>query len=306
MSKNSFFKDYLLRGNELRICTQYSSAKFVLRTYDYILSSLSIAAILGYTIYYFTKCRRTVTGNFTLCSLFTLSCGLISYCFIMTTHSHVSCRLIASASHYFLLAVHSWTNAISVWIVKGLMAVQVTRSRGWRTYCKYSASAWVAPLPFVSLAYVLNWVEWKPLYPVFADNFCFIADGWLRFAISTGPIYTLIAVNLVLCTIAMKLVIKTGTAIPRNMKEKTKRKVITVIKLQIVFGFYWILLPFTEINTPHVHVLQAVLSTFFTRQGVIVVIGQFLNVKNVKKVQNEAQKLMSRNASYLQLHSRNR
>ena len=274
----------MLRGDELRVCTRSAQSEFELRIYNYILSAFSILAIISYIIYYLAKSRRTVTGNFVVSSLATLAAGLIFYCLIHENQSMVACRVIASFSQYFLLSVHTWTNAIGIWMIRGMTSFRRADDFGWKTFCQYAAYAWGTPLAFVLLAYFLNWNEGEVFYPVFAENLCFIASGWSRLLVFTGPIYFFIVVNAILCVVATIRILQSGSNISHKDKSVLRKKIITIVKLQVVFGFHWVLLLFTLIEGSHQEVLWTILNIFLTLQGVTVVLVQIFTTKNIKKM----------------------
>ncbi|XP_067950286.1 uncharacterized protein [Watersipora subatra] len=279
------YADFLLRGSELRVCTDYVEAEFTLYAYNYVFSALSIVAIIVYAVHYFGKARRSVTGNFVISSLLTLAAALVCYCLVYTGSS-VGCRVIATLNQYLLISVQVWTNAIGIWMVRGISTLRRASDSGVKTYISYAAYAWLTPLVFVILAYILHWERVEAFYPVFTDNICLISSGWTRLLLFTGPIYLYILLNTVLCIAAIIMVVRSGNNITANDKKKVQKKVIAVIKLQTVFGFHWILLLFNSVPKVNISVIYIILNIFLTLQGVILVFMQFLTSKNIDKFKN--------------------
>ncbi|XP_067950274.1 uncharacterized protein [Watersipora subatra] len=285
VSNNNVYSDYILRGAELRICTDYVEAEFTLYAYNYVFSALSVASIIGYTLYYFVKAKRSVTGNFVISSLLTLAVALVCYCLVYTG-SFIGCRVIATLNQYLLISVQVWTNAIGIWMVRGISTLRRASDSGVKTYIGYAAYAWLTPLVFVILAHALHSTKVEIFYPVYTDNICLISSGWTRLLLFTGPIYFYILLNSALCISASVKVVKAGTSITANDKKKTQKKLIAVIKLQIVFGFHWILLLFNSIPKVNADAVYVILNVFLTLQGVILVVVQFVTLKNLNKLKS--------------------
>ncbi|XP_067950280.1 uncharacterized protein [Watersipora subatra] len=282
VSNDNVYMDFILRGAELRVCTDYVEAEFTLYAYNYVFSALSVLSILGYTVYYFVKAKRSVTRNFVISSLLTLAAALICYCLVYTGSS-IGCRVIATLNQYLLISVQVWTNAIGIWMVRGISTLKRASDSGVKTYIGYAAYAWLTPLVFVILAHALHSAKVEIFYPVFTDNICLISSGWTRLLLFTGPIYFYILLNVVLCISTTIKVVKAGTSITANDKKKTQKKIIAVIKLQIVFGFHWILLLFNASPAVNVDAVYVILNVFLTLQGVILVVVQFMTLKNMSK-----------------------
>ncbi|KAF6029766.1 hypothetical protein EB796_011943 [Bugula neritina] len=282
-SDQTHYDDYLLWNDEIRVCTETAVPEFVLATHDYVFSSLSILFILIYVVYYFTKLKKTVTGNFVVSSMITLMFGLVFYCLINETKSFISCRIIASCTQYFLIAVHTWTNSGGILMIKGISSFKLASQSSWKKYAYYATYAWLTPLIFVIIAYSVDAAKPHTLYPVFSDQICFIARGWIRLLVFTGPIYLLVVVNIAMCIIASVIVVKSGNKIAVDDKRRTLKKVVTIVKLQVIFGFHWFILLFTEIKGPHQTGLWIALNVFMTLQGVLAVLAQLVTSANITK-----------------------
>jgi len=282
-SDQTHYNDYLLWNDEIRVCTETAAPEFVLATHDYVFSSLSILFILIYVVYYFTKLKKTVTGNFVVSSMITLMFGLVFYCLINETESFISCQIIASCTQYFLIAVHTWTNAVGILMIKGLSSFKLASQSSWKKYAYYAAYAWLTPLIFVIIAYSVDAAKTHNLYPVFSDQICFIARGWIRLLVFTGPIYLFVVVNITMCIIASVIVARSGNNIAVDDKRRTLKKVITIAKLQVIFGFHWFILLFAEIKGPHQTGLWIALNVFMTLQGVTAVLAQLVTSANIRK-----------------------
>lgn len=102
--------------------------------------------------------------------------------------------------------------------------------------------AWLAPLTFVILTHILDSVEVDGLYPVFIVHLFY--RKWLS---KTSLIYWYNIpphINLPLCVMASIKVFSSGQKITASDKRRTRRKIITITKLQIIFGLHWFLLYF--------------------------------------------------------------
>jgi len=227
-SDQTYYDDYLLHNDEIRVCHETAVPEFVAATHDqafswvheYIFSSFSIFFVLIYVIYYFTKAKRTLTGDFVVSSMITVMCAILFYCLIKVKHSFISCRIIASCTQYFLIAVHAWTNAIGILMIKGLSSFKLASQSSWKKYAYYAAYAWLTPLIFVIVAYSVDAAKLHILYPVFSDQFCFLVRGQLRILFVTGPIYLFVVANITMCVIASVIVAKSGNKIAVDDKKE--------------------------------------------------------------------------------------
>ena len=77
---------------------------------------------------------------------------------------------------------------------------------------------------------------------------------------------------------------KSGKKVSQADKRRTKKKIMTIVKLQVVFGLHWVLIFFTEIKGPHVPYIWAVLNTLVTLQGVIVVLTRIIDIDSFTKM----------------------
>jgi len=153
ISDQTHSNDYLLWNDEIWVCTETAVPEFVLAL---MTTSLSILFILIYIVYYFTKLKRTVTGKFVVGSMITLMFGLLFYCLINKIKSFISFRILASCTQYFLIAVHTWTNAVGNLIIKGISSLKLASQSIWKKYAYYAAYAWLTPLIFVIIAHSLD------------------------------------------------------------------------------------------------------------------------------------------------------
>ncbi|KAF6027840.1 hypothetical protein EB796_013872 [Bugula neritina] len=289
-SDQTHYGDYLLWNDEIRVCTETAVPEFVLPTHDrvfyltheYVFSSFSIFFVLIYVIYYFTKSKRTLTGDFVVSSMITVMCAILFYCLIKKKYSFISCRVIASSGQYFFIALHTWTNAIGILMIKGISSFKLASQSSRKKYAYYAAYAWLTPLIFVIIAYSVDAAKPHNLYPVFSDQFCFIPRGRIRLLLVTGPIYLLVVVNITMCIIASVIVAKSGNKIAIDDKQRTLKKVITIVKLQVIFGLEWFLLLFTEIKGPHQTGLWIALNVLGTSQGVLAVLAQLITSANIR------------------------
>ena len=281
--------DFYIQGDAIQLCTRYDYPGFLIEIQDYILSALSIVAIFAYLIHYAIKGEKTLTSYFVVSSLCTLVAALLCYCFVNQANPGTTkCTLIASLNQYLMLCTHSWTNSLAIWMYRGITRVRLVHDqRNAKLYVYYALYAWLAPLPFVVLAHIMHHVEPDGLYPVFSVYICFINSGWVRFLLFTGPIYLLVCINVILCIVAIVKVSRSGHGVVTKDKRLVIRKIITISKLTIVFGFHWFLMFFTLWDSDDKQVLWKILGVFISLQGVLVVLSQLVNVEAlIKKVSN--------------------
>lgn len=279
------FKDFVIKGDELGLCIKYKFIGFSLNLRDYILSAVSVVVVLIFIIHYFSKQRKTLTSKFVVSSLASLIPALVSFCLTNSfTESQISCRIVATVTQYFMISVHSWTCALALWMVQGLTRLRLVQDTGPKVYLKYALFAWLLPCPFIAAALLLDNYTYDPLYPVYSKHFCFIADGRIRVVVFTGPIYLIILINVMLCIIAIIKVMNSGKNVSQADKRRTKKKIMTITKLQAVFGLHWVLIFFTEIKGPHVVYIWGILNTLVTLQGVTVVLTQIIDLDSLSKV----------------------
>ena len=272
-------QDFYLQGHDIGLCVEFTYPGFQINITDYVLSALSMVIGLIYLIHYIVKGKKTLTSYFIVSSLCTLLAALLCYCFVnQGTPGTAPCSVLASLNQYFMLATHTWTNALAIWMFRGITTVKLISDRSTKSYFYYAAYAWLSPLVFVSLAYALDSVEFDGLYPVYSSYVCFIEQGWIRLLLFTGPIFLLIFVNITLCIAASLKVFSAGNQITASDRQRTKRKIITVTKLQIIFGLHWFLLYFTWIKGVHEKVLWQVLGVLISLQGTFLVLAQVIKL----------------------------
>ena len=285
LSSGRKYKDYVIKGDKLGLCTEYELIGFVLNLRDYILSGISVLVVIIFVVHYFVKQRKTLTSKYVVSSLISLIPALVSFCLTNTfTNKSTACMAIATITQYFMISVHSWTCALALWMVRGLTQLRLVQDTGPKVYLKYALFAWLSPIPFIAASLLLDKYPYDPLYPVYSKYFCFIADGRIRVVVFTGPIYLIILINVLLCIVAITKVMKSGKKVSQADKRRTKKKIMTIVKLQVVFGLHWVLIFFTEIKGPHVPYIWAVLNTLVTLQGVIVVLTRIIDIDSFTKM----------------------
>ena len=280
------YGDYILQQNRTYVCVEYSKIVFKLEVYHYVLCGLSVLSVTIYIGWYLIWADKSLTGHFFISQLTTLMLALICYCLITEAKPWpVACKLVAYLVQYLFLSVHSWTNVLAVWMFRGLSTVRLVRRSGKRVFLMYALYAWISPLPFVVLSFVLDTYPVNKLYPVFSESFCFLSNGWVRVLLFTGPIYAQILLDVGLCIWAAVIITRSGSGLTSTKsKENYRMKIISVVKLLVIFGLQWFLLFFTEINSPHVKHLWTVLNVLVTLQGVLITLSQVLNRKNLTKL----------------------
>ena len=285
------FSDYLLQHNATKVCTQYAEIVFKLNIYHYVLCGLSALCLLVYIVWYFLHKKISLTGNFFLCQLSTLLLALLSYCFIVRAKNVPAlCRTVTCLVQYLFLSVHCWTNVLATWMFKGLSSTRLVKTSGKKEFITYSMYGWLSPLPFVALSFLLDAFPVDKLYPVFSDSFCFLASGWIRVLVFTGPIYVQIFIDVGLCIGVAIFIWRSGKGLASNQsnRRRIKMKIVSLIKLLIIFGIQWVLLFFTEIDSPNVNHLWTALNVLVALQGVLVVLALLLNRKNIERLSNFA------------------
>ena len=142
-----------------------------------------------------------------------------------------------------------------------------------------------SPLVFVVMAFIMHIYPSPPFYPIYSDAFCFVADGWARMLLFTGPIYVQIVLDIVICIWASVIIVRSGAGLRSNREKRlTRMKIISVVKLVVIFGLQWLLLFFTQLDTPVAHQLWTALNILITLQGVLIILSQIITVKNSKKL----------------------
>ena len=282
------FSEYLLQHNEIKVCTEYSEIVFRFNIYHYVLCGLSALCLLTYIVWYFIWSKqKTLTGNFFICQLATLIVALSCYCFIVSAKEHtILCKIVTSLVQYSFLSVHCWTNVLAVWMFRGLSKSKLVKRDGQKAFAAYAIYGWLAPLPFVVFGFILNAFQVDGLYPVFSDSFCFLASGWIRVLLFTGPIYLQIFVDVGLCIGVAVIIWRSGNGLASNRSNhrQVKMKVFSLIKLIIIFGIQWVLLFFTEIDSPYVTYLWTALNVLVALQGVLIILAQLLTRSNIVRL----------------------
>ena len=282
------FSEYLLQHNEIKVCTEYSEIVFRFNIYHYVLCGLSALCLLTYIVWYFIWSKqKTLTGNFFICQLATLIVALLCYCFIVSAKEHtILCKIVTSLVQYSFLSVHCWTNVLAVWMFRGLSKSKLVKRDGQKAFAAYAIYGWLAPLPFVVFGFILNAFQVDGLYPVFSDSFCFLASGWIRVLLFTGPIYLQIFVDVGLCIGVAVIIWRSGNGLASNRSNhrQVKMKVFSLIKLIIIFGIQWVLLFFTEIESPYVTHLWTALNVLVALQGVLIILAQLLTRSNIVRL----------------------
>ena len=291
------FSDFLLQHNEIKVCVGFVKVVFKLDIYHYIFSALSAVCLLVYIVWYIKRPRKTLTGNFFVCQMATLMAALLCYCFIVEAKvSPIVCRLVTYAVQYLFLSVHCWTNVLAIWMFRSLSHRVRHQHSDRRLFVMYAAYGWVIPLLFVLLSFTLNAFPVGGLYPVFSKSFCFLAGGWIRVLVFSGPIYVQIAMDVCLCICASIFICRVGKGDLKNRRSKSKikrvkSKIISVVRLLIIFGLQWLLLFFTEIDTLDMQHFWRVLNILITLQGVFIILAQLLNRHNIVIFSNKVASL---------------
>ena len=117
---------------------------------------------------------------------------------------------------YLFLSVHCWTNVLATWMFKGLSSTRLVKTSGKKVFITYSMYGWLSPLPFVALSFLLDAFPVDKLYPVFSDSFCFLASGWIRVLVFTGPIYVQIFIDVGLCIGVAIFIWRSGKGLASN------------------------------------------------------------------------------------------
>lgn len=281
---SGIFNDFNFQGDVIQLCTAYNTPGLKLKLYHYVLIGLSILSVFVYIIVNRARKQMNATTNFITCSMVALVGALVSFSLINVIQSETTaCHVIAGLSQYFFLAVQTWTNALAIWMFIGLSRIALVAQQGRSTFLKYSLYAWLLPLMFVAAAVVLHYVQYPPLTPVFSAHICFMAGGWVRLALFTGPIYVLVFVNLIMCIATVTVILRSGRDISRSEKQRRLKSMIIIVKLQATYGIHWVLLYLAEIAGPQQRALWEILTVFVALQGVLVMSVQTLSLDNCRK-----------------------
>lgn len=283
--------DFVLISSKIYTCQLYSHNTY-LETSDIVIGVFSFLVVLGYTFHFFYKGKRSTTGYFVISSLMTAIIAQIFYLLVNSTG--LTCRVASCFQIYFFLSLHTWTTAICVWILKGIVNTQPVRHRSNRTYLYYASFAWLTPLLNVALALILDAVKFEKLYPVFIDGLCFIGSQQTRYLLVLAPIYIMTALAIILLIIASVKVFKSGSNLTHTRKHKTRKKIIAIVKLKVLFGLHWILAPFLELEFQYQLSIYRALKFFIAAQGTLVILSQTITTDSIRKMKTEVKKFYVR------------
>ena len=187
------------------MCTKYKYAEFVIEIQNYVLSAFFKAAIIAYLIYYAVKGKKTLRATLSsyfiiiISNISTLSAALLCYCFVnIAEPGSSSCMAIALLNQNLILCIHSWTNALVVWVFPGIAPVELVTGHSSRIYLCCALYAWLGPGVFLIASVILDTVKAPGLHPVYSPYMCFINSGLMSLLLFTGPIYILVDIYLVL------------------------------------------------------------------------------------------------------------
>ena len=175
----------------------------------------------------------------------------LTYCFaIEIRYKSVACKVVASLVHYLFLSVNFWTNVLTLRLFKGLYATRILSHNSNTTFVMHASYAWGSPLILIAVMFCLDSYSVYGLLPVFSTKYCFLAYGWIRILLFTGPIYLQILINIILCNCASVLIMRSASGLKSNISNRRKAniKVLPVVKLFVILSFQWLLLLFTVTN----------------------------------------------------------
>lgn len=219
--------------------------------------------------------------------LTTLFASLVCYCFATVSAGKglIGCQVVAAMYQFFFLSTMCWTNALAITVTHTIYSF--TTSRGSRKgYIGYTLYALGLPLFITLVTYGLAVEEDNPNLnlqsTVYRDNnFCFLRNSIVLYALFLGPIYLIIIVNFILC-VACMIRVSHSYKIGSNDKDRKKKNIITCIKLSTCLGLGWSLLFFTQAFPK----LRPALGVFVEVQGLLIVSAEFLRWKCVSRIQS--------------------
>lgn len=201
-----------------------------------------------------------------------------------------ACIVLASLDQLFFLATLTWTNAIAIDITYSIhkLALQSNSKKRFVAYLCYSFGV---PLLLTLIPPVLH-VEHEKVSlerPVYRNQYlCFLDDAVVIYSLFLAPVCILISLNVILC-VACLLRVTRGVDISSNDKDRTKKNIITCIKLSVCLGIGWIFL-FPALIFDG---LWPVVLVFVELQGVLLVTANLIGWDCIRKLRSKSQSFLS-------------
>lgn len=272
-----------------------------LEVYDYIMIGLSLAFIAVYVVWMLVQKTIALPELLHLSLLITLFFSLLCYCLatVPAGNDLIGCKILAAINQFFFLSFTFWKNSLAISITRTVFIFTNSRTSK-KEYTWYAVYALGVPLLLVLITYGLS-VEEENIAaftsPVYRTEFlCFLQESIVLYSLFLSPMYFLITVNIILCIVSMRKIIKTGGLARKNDKTRAYRNAVTCIKLSVSLGLGWPLLLLYVFDTSLWPIAQA----FVELQGVFVVLSYLIRWKcltNIKEKMTLTSKTHSASAA---------
>ena len=234
--------------------------------------------------------KKTTVNNLMMISLlFTLFTSLVffSVSTIPAGGDMTACRAIAAMNQFLFLATFTWTNALAIDITYTIYSFG-SKSKAKLRYIGYLLYALGLPLLLTLITFGLHeeQANLNLSRTVYRENYlCFLNDSTVIYSLFLAPMYFLIFINIILC-IACILRVTRKIEIASNDKDRTKKNVITCIKLSTCLGLGWVLL---YVSLVFEEVWPIVLA-FIELQGVFIVTANMIGWDCIKKIKSATER----------------
>jgi len=283
------YSDFNVQADGIKVCTKLSQLVYELEYYDYAFVAISLLCIFSYNLHYLIKKEYTVTGNIVFSSLCTQFLALLTYAI-----SHIDiiievpsvCPVLAMLKQYLFISMICWTNALAIWIARGVTQTELASQRSARSFLWCALHGWVSPLVFVILTICLQYGPTTIFYPVLTDGSpCFLHDtSYVRLLVFLVPIYLIILINFLFAVSSMVAICR-GTQASEADRERHVKNIMIVLKLVFLFGLHWVLL-FLADYVMHAETQAALWTTVRVLtefQGCLVILAQSIKLVHMRK-----------------------
>ncbi|XP_067948532.1 uncharacterized protein [Watersipora subatra] len=240
--------------------------------HDFVLIGCSLVSILLYFLYLmFVKRKALKTADkMMIALLISLFGALLCFSFIKTPAATdpFSCRVVAALNQFFFLASHTWSNSIAISVLKSIRTVSLHKQSKSQLplYALYSFGfpfICVLTTYFLSISGIRTFTE--SVYET--EALCFLGEAVIMYCLFLVPIYILIICNFAIGFVIMVKVRKSGNVRSSQNSNRSKRNMITCIKVSCSLGLGWILLFIADFHDG----LWIIMQAFIELQGVLIV-----------------------------------
>ncbi|XP_067949616.1 uncharacterized protein [Watersipora subatra] len=253
--------------------------------YEYAFIGLSLTSIILYLIFLaVTKRNRfTIADKMMVGLLVSIFGASISFAFIVTPSPDdvIGCSLVGYLTQFFFLASLTWSNSLTISILKTLHTLSVHRESKWQMLF-YTLYSFGFPLLCVIITYILSRTDIEAFEDGVLDSefLCFIGEIIVLYALFLGPAYALMLFNIIAGIIIMAKVTKSGNIGSSKDKNRFIRKAVSCLKISLLLGLGWILLPLAIAFDP----VWSAVQVYVELQGVFIVIGNLIGWSCLRKL----------------------